>query len=134
MPNIWRNKNPEALIRNCLSTDGVEEERKLRLIDLFEGPKQHIPENTTVTEILYICAYSSQHMCVCVGWDADLGKDVLLPHEFLPLPVGCGGDHRQNILTVVWNHTHKENQVLQKFSHKPGGKLGHEVIKCIQHR
>lgn len=54
-------------------------------------------------------------MCIC----ADLGEDVLFPHEFLPLSVGCRGNHRQNILAVVWHHTHKENQVLQELGHKP---------------
>lgn len=53
----------------------------------------------------------------CTG--ADLGEDVLFPHEFLPLSVGSGGHHRENILAVVWYHTHKESQVFQELSHKP---------------
>lgn len=51
---------------------------------------------------------------------ADLSQDVLFPHEFLPLSIGGSSDHRQNVLAVVWHHTHKENEILQKLSHKPG--------------
>lgn len=54
---------------------------------------------------------------VCSG--ADLGEDVLFPHELLPLSVGRGGDHGQNLLAVVRYHTHKESKVLQELSHKP---------------
>lgn len=56
-------------------------------------------------------------ICVCVS--ADLGEDVLLSHEFLSLSVGCGGDHRQDVLTIVGYNTHKEYQVLQKLNNKP---------------
>lgn len=79
----------------------------------------------TRTLVLNFICILSQHkgqkgqteMCVCTR--ADLGEDVLFPHEFLPLSVGCRGDHGQNILAVVWYHAHKENQVLQELSHKP---------------
>lgn len=68
---------------------------------------------------------------------ADLGEDVLLPHELLPLPVGCRGHHRQNILAVVRYHTHKENQVLQELNHKPEINIYHEnkveLIKYIKY-
>lgn len=55
----------------------------------------------------------------CLRARANLGEDVLFPHEFLPLSVGCRGDHGQNILAVVRYHAHKEHQVLQELSHKP---------------
>lgn len=55
---------------------------------------------------------------VCVS--SDLSQDVLLPHQFLPLSVGVGGDHRENVLAVVWHHAHKEDQILQELRHKPG--------------
>lgn len=75
-------------------------------------------------------------ICVQTKWQrecgflhvADLGEDVLFPHELLPLPVGCGGDHRQNILSIVRHHTHKEDQVLQELSHKPE-KCMNEICK-----
>lgn len=55
--------------------------------------------------------------CVCCR--ADLGKYVLLPHEFLSLSVRRRCDHRQNVLAVVRHHTHKEDQILKEFCHKP---------------
>lgn len=55
----------------------------------------------------------------CVCCHADLGKDILLPHEFLSLSVRHRRDHRQNVLAIVWHHTHKEDQILKKFRHKP---------------
>lgn len=51
---------------------------------------------------------------------SDLSQDVLLPHQFLPLSVGVGSDHRQDVLAVVWHHAHKEHEILQELRHKPG--------------
>lgn len=72
-------------------------------------------------------------VCECVCTQANLGKYVLFPHEFLSLSVGTGGDHRQNILAVVGYHAHKENQVLQELRHKPEicmkAKITSEIIK-----
>lgn len=59
-------------------------------------------------------------MCAVACASSDLSQDVLLPHQFLPLSVGVGGDHGQNVLAVVWHHAHKEDQVLQELRHKPG--------------
>lgn len=55
----------------------------------------------------------------CVCRCADLGKDVLLPHEFLSLSVRHRRGHRENFLAIVWHHTHKEDQILKEFCHEP---------------
>lgn len=66
----------------------------------------------------------------------DLSQDVLLPHQFLPLSVGVGGDHRENFLAVVWHHAHKENELLQELRHKPGEQtegLNNNLNLCHRH-
>lgn len=65
-----------------------------------------------------------KHICCC----ADLGEDVLFPHEFLSLSVGCRSDHRQNVLAVVRHHTHKEDQIFEEFCHKPEKETKHSIF------
>lgn len=59
---------------------------------------------------------------------ADLGEDVLFPHELLSLSVGCWGDHRQNVLAVIRHHTHKEHQILKELCHKPDKEAKHSTL------
>lgn len=68
--------------------------------------------------------WKHKHICCC----ADLGEDVLFPHEFLSLSVGCKSDHRQDVLAVIGHHTHKEDQIFKEFCHKPEKKTKHDIF------
>lgn len=46
-------------------------------------------------------------------------QDILLPHEFLPLPVGLGHGHVHHDLPGVGRVHHEEHQVLQQLDGKP---------------
>lgn len=75
--------------------------------------------------------WKHKHICCC----ADLGEDVLFPHEFLSLSVGCKSDHRQDVLAVIGHHTHKEDQIFKEFCHKPEKKTARQylILKYAHH-